>query len=268
MRRRGPILRFFRISTSVLFTVLVVLVMAVGAAEPNAQQILDSVGGSGTLSVNGSASVVVTVTNKQGQKKTQGLDIFRFDDGKGTTKQLIVFTSPADVKGTKFLSTATPKEGTQMWLYLPVIGRERVIAGSAVQGKFMGTDFTFEEISATTSFAKNYTPQKLADQVVDGQSCYVLKLTPKKSGGDYSYIRIAVHKQSMIPLSIEFYDRSQKLSKTLTSRDIRRSSRGGWQPYELTLRDERSGSTTLVQFLQVVDRAVPDEYFTLRYLRR
>lgn len=238
------------------------------AAEPTAQQILDSITSSNTFSGSGQAAVELTVISKQGQKKVQKLDIYRSDDGKGTTKQLVVFTAPADVKGTKFLSLTSPKEGTQMWLYLPVLGRERVIAGSAVQGKFMGTDFTFEEISGDITFAKEYTAKRLEDKVVDGQDCYGLKLTPKKSGNAYGSLVMAVHKQSRVPLLIEFYDRSQKILKVLKSSDLRKNTKGEWQPYAITLSDQSSGSSTTVRLLSMSEKNVSDEVFTLRYLRR
>jgi outer membrane lipoprotein-sorting protein len=238
------------------------------AAEPTAQEILDSVTSSSTFTGSGEASVELTVQSKRGQQKTERIDIFRSDDGRGTTKQLIVYTAPADVKGTKFLSISSPRDGDQMWLYLPALGRERVIAGSATKGRFMGTDFTFEEIGGSTSFSKEYVPKRLTDTTEDGKPCFSLELTPKARDSKYSHVRMSVHKESRIPLSVEFYNRSKKLEKVLSSGDLRRDSKGQWQPYQIILKDMSSGSSTTVRVLQVKGTAVSDDVFTLRYLRR
>ncbi len=253
----------------ILFLLIVLFgAVAATAAEPTAQEILDSVTDSGVFAGSGEARITMTVINRRGQSKTQEVDLYRSDDGKGTTKQLVVFVAPADVKGTKFLSIDSPAQGTQMWLYLPAVGRERVIAGSAVKGKFMGTDFTYEEISGSSSFSEEYTPIREKDKTVDGRDCYVLKLTPKSSNATYGQLIMAIDKQSRIPLSVEFYDRRQRRTKELIASDLRRNDKGEWQPYQITLSDLSAGSKTVLQIVSVSEKAVSDDIFTLRYLRR
>lgn len=253
---------------AVSLMLLSLVLPAVLAAEPTAQQILDSVTGSAAFTTSGEATVEMKVVSKRGHEKVHRVDLYRFDDGRGTTKQLVVFTAPADVKGTKFLSINTTKS-EQMWLYLPAVGRERVIAGSAVKGKFMGTDFTFEEIGGDiAAYAKDYKPVRQRDKTVSGRSCYVLQLTAKAAKSEYSSITMAVDKDSRIPLHVEFYNRSKRLAKELTSSDLRRNNKGEWQPYLITMRDVGSGSTTTVRILKSTAKAVSDEFFTLRYLRR
>ncbi|MGI6609920.1 MAG: outer membrane lipoprotein-sorting protein [Limnochordia bacterium] len=241
---------------------------AVEAAEPTAQQILDSVSDSTAFAGSGEARVDMTVTSRRGQVKTQQVDLYRSDDGRGTTKQLVVFVAPADVKGTKFLSISSPRQSTQMWLYLPAVGRERVIAGSAVQGKFMGTDFTFEEISGASSFSEEYKPVRQRDKSIDGRDCYVLELAPKSTKASYGRLTMAVDKQSRIPLSVEFFDKRKRPIKRLDSKDLRRNSKGEWQPHEVTLADLNTGSTTVLRILSSSEKPVSEDVFTLRYLRR
>jgi outer membrane lipoprotein-sorting protein len=259
-----------RLGAFVILSLLAVVMgaLATTAAEPTAQQILDSVTDSGVFAGSGEARITMTVINRRGQSKRQEVDLYRSDDGKGTTKQLVVFVAPADVKGTKFLSIDSPGQGSQMWLYLPAVGRERVIAGSAVKGKFMGTDFTYEEISGSSSFSDEYTPTRQNDKTVDGRDCYVLKLTPKTSKTTYGQLVMAVDKQSRIPLSVEFYDQRQRRTKELTASDLRRNDKGDWQPHEITLSDLNAGSKTVLQIVSVSEKVVSEDVFTLRYLRR
>ena len=172
---------------------------------------------------------------------------------------MVEFLSPADVKGTKFLSIVEPGAEDQMWLYLPAVGRERRIAGSSAQGQFMGTDFTFEEISLNRSTWEQYTPSLLADRLVDGVLCHIVKLAPKSSGQSYSSLVLCVSKGDMNPVRIEFYGKGDKLQKVMTL---------SWDPQVIRLENVAAGSTTTVKVLEYDEGAVPDEVFTLRYLRK
>jgi len=241
---------------------------AAAAAEPSAQEILDSISSSNILSGNGQATLEMTVVSKQGRKKVQQLELYRRDDGKGNVSQLLVFTAPADIKGTKFLSIGTAGKETQMWLYMPTLGRERLISGSATQGQFMGTDFTYEEISGAISFSAEYTAKRLADTTKDKLSCYVLELTPKSDKAKYGRLKLVVHKESRIPLVIEFFNRAGKAEKTLTLDGLHKSKDGIWQPKTIILNNLSSGSSTIIDILQESREEVSEEMFTLRYLRR
>ena len=217
-----------KIASYVLATALLLGAAAMAAAAPTAQEIQDSVGVSGLHAGRGRAQ-------------------------KGE------FLAPADVKGTKFLSIGEPGAEDQMWLYLPAVGRERRSAGSAAQGQFMGTDFTFEEISLNRSTWEQYTPSLLADRLVDGVLCHIVKLAPKSSGQSYSSLVLCVSKGDMNPVRIEFYGKGDKLQKVMTL---------SWDPQVIRLENVAAGSTTTVKVLEYDEGAVPDEVFTLRYLRK
>jgi len=236
-------------------------------AAPTAQQVLDSVEGTGLLSGSGRAVIEMTV-EKGKQKKMHRLEVFRVDDGKGTSKQMVEFQAPADVRGTKFLSITQPDAEDQMWLYLPAVGRERRIAGSAVQGQFMGTDFTFEEISMNENTWKAYTPALAADTRIDGNLCYVVRLTPKGSSSSYTAVVLYVWQDTSIPLRIEFFGKGGKLQKVMTFSDIKRTSKGVLQPNIIVLENASSGSVTTVKIIETDERPISDDVFSLRYLRK
>jgi hypothetical protein len=50
--------------------------------------------------------------------------------------------------------------------------------------------------------------------------------------------------------------------------DLQKDKRGEWQPNTITLQDVSGGSLTTVHILESDDRPVPDDVFTLRYLRK
>ena len=63
---------------------------------------------------------------------------------------LIRFTYPNDIKGTAFLVWEHPDTEDGLFLYLSVLGRGRRITGAEAQDKFVGSDFTYEDISGRT----------------------------------------------------------------------------------------------------------------------
>jgi hypothetical protein len=68
------------------------------------------------------------------------------NDARGD-RVLIRFTYPNDIKGTGFLVWEHPDADDERFLYLPALGRVRRIVGAESQDSFVGSDFTYEDIS-------------------------------------------------------------------------------------------------------------------------
>ena len=238
------------------------------AAELSASEILDRMAGTGVLSGSGQARLELVTENRQGQRRLYRLQLYRAEGPGGTSRQLLEYLEPADVRGTKFLSLDEAGQGTQMWLYLPALGRERRIAGSATQDQFMGTDFSYEEISGGSTYKTDYTAERLPDTTLDGRPAYLLKLTPKSPQSKYGYVQVWVWKETFLPLRIDFFDRRGQLDKQLTAADFRQDDRGGWLPYLIAMANVKAQTKTVIRVLAHQSGKVPEEYFTLRYLRR
>ena len=70
---------------------------------------------------------------------------------------LLRFTYPNDIKGTAFLVWEHPEADDERFLYLPALGRVRRIAGAEAQDSFVGSDFTYEDISGRQFDDYTYT---------------------------------------------------------------------------------------------------------------
>ena len=73
---------------------------------------------------------------------------------------LVIFDTPADVKGTAFLSHTKKSGSDDQWLYLPALKRVKRIASSNQAGPFMGSEFAYEDISSQE--LEKYTYKYLA----------------------------------------------------------------------------------------------------------
>jgi len=232
------------------------------------EEILDQLKDETGLTGSGTATINLITENKKGEQRSNKLGIFRKDDAE-FEKQLLEYIEPADVKGTKFLSiNNTEKDENQMWLYLPVLGRERRIAGHMTKDKFMSTDFTYEEIGGGNSYQEDYQAERLEDEEFAGYLSYVLDLTPEAEDSDYSRVKMWVWQEEMKTLQIEFYNQDEQLSKCLIFRDFKENDDGEFTPHMMIMSDELSGTRTIIEIMESNSQEVDDEYFSMRYLRK
>ncbi len=232
------------------------------------EEILDQLKDDTTLTGSGAATIKLITENKKGQQRVHELKIFIKDDGQ-LEKQLLEYLEPADVRGTKFLSiNNVDKDDNQMWLYLPALGRERRIAGHMTQDKFMGTVFTYEEIGGGQSYNKDYQANRLEDEDFEGYLCYVLNLVPEDTESKYSKVMMWVWQKELIPLKIQFYNLEGQLSKQLTSTQLEKEEDGEYMPHKVVMSDELAETRTIIEIIETSKEEVPDDYFTMRYLRK
>lgn len=118
------------------------------------------------------------------------------------------------------------------------------------------------------AFRSDYDAVRLPDERHEEWETYVLQLAPHDAGSKYSAVKMWVWKEEFVPVRIEFYNRQGGLDKVLINEDVRPNAQGRWQPHVITMRSESNGSSTIIRVLETSEDPVPDEYFTLRYLRR
>ncbi len=146
---------------AVLIICMLIMSCGVHGAGLTAKEVLDEVEGTVLLvGGSGSAKIELITESKRGQQRSNTLQIYRKEDADDTEKQLLEYLQPADVAGTKLLSITKPDgKDSEIWLFLPALGKERRIAAQEMQTKFMGTDFTYEEISGTAAYKEDYDPR-------------------------------------------------------------------------------------------------------------
>jgi hypothetical protein len=89
------------------------------------------------------SEMTMKLVNKKGKEKVRRFKIIRM----GEERQIMWFLEPADVKGTSFLKIENKTGFDDMRLYLPAFKKVRRIASSAKSESFMGSDFTYEDMT-------------------------------------------------------------------------------------------------------------------------
>jgi hypothetical protein len=108
------------------------------------------------VGIDGSFQLKMRLYDRQERARDRELTIqtMRPQAGSGGSKpagdgdrMLIRFTYPNDIKGTAFLVWEHPEGEDERFLFLPALGRVRRITGAEAQDNFVGSDFTYEDIS-------------------------------------------------------------------------------------------------------------------------
>ncbi|NOZ69960.1 MAG: outer membrane lipoprotein-sorting protein [Deferribacteres bacterium] len=183
---------------------------------------------------------------------------------KGNDKRLVIFLSPADVKGVGFLSLSEDR----MYLYLPAFRKVRRIASHIKNENFMGTDFSYEDM-AETRYTDDYLATLQQAQGKEGPGQYILDLRPRP-GADVSYSRqkVWVDKETFILTKTEYYSPGGKLIKVLTSGNIKKVD-GYWFPMKMTMETLKTAHRTVLEVVEIKhDSGLADRFFTERNLKR
>ena len=157
-------------------------------------------------------------------------------------KSLVLFNTPRDIKGTALLSHAQILKPDNQWLYLPALKRVKRISSSNKSGPFVGSEFAFEDFTATE--LKKFSYKFLREEPCGELTCDVLERVPlyKKSG--YSK-QISWIDQSIFQLrKLEFYDRRGQLLKVLEASDYREYLDGIWRSHRFAMKNVQTKKQT------------------------
>ncbi|MDR0301343.1 MAG: outer membrane lipoprotein-sorting protein [Treponema sp.] len=207
----------------------------------------------------------MTITAKNGTSSERVVDQYSKDGPKGA-RAMIVFQSPASVAGTRFLTMANPGKDDDRWIYLPSLGKSRRVAASEGSGSFMGTDFSYDDISSTSRSADLDTHTLVREEEYNGVICHVIESIPKDSSYQYSKMNQWITKDNLITVKIELYDKKNTLVKTAEMSGIK-DIQGRLTVTVTKMTTHAAGTfTTLTNEITKYDDPVPEKVFTVEFL--
>ncbi|MDF1875160.1 outer membrane lipoprotein-sorting protein [Sulfurimonas sp. SAG-AH-194-I05] len=158
------------------------------------------------------ATMKMQLINARGKEKIRFMSM-KVLEGKDADKSLMEFQTPADVKGTKFLNYEHINKDDDQWLYLPALKRIKRIASKNKSGAFMGSEFSYEDLSAFN--VKKYTYEGDAKEgVVDGLQIYIVSSKPVSKHSGYTKLISYIGMDDFLIRKTEYFDRKKQLLKT------------------------------------------------------
>jgi hypothetical protein len=207
----------------------------------------------------------MVITAKNGSTSERVLDQYS-KDGPYGSRMIIVFQRPANVAGTRFLTMDNASGGEDRWIFLPSLGKIRRVAASEGGGNFMGTDFSYDDISSMDRDIDKDTHSVLREETLNGAPCYVIQSVPKDSGYQYSKTITWIDKARSLIYKAEMYNRRDELVKVMEISGYR-DVQGRPTPMETKVSTRAAGTfTTIYMDIVKYDDPIPEGVFTTTYL--
>ncbi|WP_237113795.1 outer membrane lipoprotein-sorting protein [Pseudoalteromonas rubra] len=192
------------------------------------------------------ADMLMILRNKQGQESireisTKTLELL--DDG---DKSLTIFNKPRDVKGTTFLSFSHPVGNDDQWLYLPSLKRVKRIASRNKSGPFMGSEFSFEDLSSFE--IEKYRYNYVGDEQLNGLDNFVVEQFPVDENSGYTRRLVWIDKSEYRLQKVDFYDRKNTLLKTLSYQGYQQYLGKYWRADSAEMVNHQSGKSTTLKW--------------------
>ena len=181
-------------------------------------------------------------------------------------KSLMEFKTPLDVKGTKFLSHEKIDKNNNQWLYLPALKRIKRITSKNKSGSFMGSEFSYEDISSREPSKYDYS-KGYQEVQLNGVKCYKYERYPKDKNSGYSKQVLWVDSDRFIVLKTEFYDRKKELLKTALYSDYKKYGHT-YRVGHIFMQNHQNFKSTKLNYLKdEIHLNLDQSLFTKRYLK-
>ena len=216
-------------------------------------------------------------------------------------KMVMFFLEPADVRGTGFLSYVYDDDDkdNDQWLYLPALRKIRRIASSDKSGSFMGSDFSYLDISGIKvekynhrflneddlkkllkdkslamilkkKFGKSKEGFKKAKAWVAAPGFKVIESTPKdkKTLRDDGYSRLIdwINPETLVIEKSIYFGKNNKAFKVKEASEIKKIQ-DIWTITIMTMENVRKNHRTLIEINETkYNTGLKDSYFTQRTL--
>jgi hypothetical protein len=214
------------------------------------------------------ARVLMKLVSKGGQERIREMTMIRknFGASGGDQKYFIYFFQPADVKDMTFMVHKYPGRDADRWLFVPAISMVRRIAAKDKYSSFVGSDFSYEDISGRNLEEDAHALVK--EEKTESRDSYVVKSTPKAGDAEYSHKLSWIDKTNFLPQKEEYYDRKGELYKVFAADEIK-DVKGFPTVTKRTMKNLLSGHRTEVVFTKTdYNIGIEDSLFSERYLKQ
>lgn len=213
------------------------------------------------------ANMFMKLYNAAGQESRREMRMRFLEVPEDADKTLITFHFPRDIKGTGLLTFEHIEKGDDQWLYLPALKRVKRIASENKSGSFVGSEFSYEDISSTKP--EKYTYRYLREDLLDGEPVWVTERFPKAESSGYTKIVTWVDQSNFQTVKQEFFDRKGALLKEQYVKGLTLYLDKYWRPREVTMDNLQTKKKTILEFLQwEFQQGLKESLFTKRSLER
>ncbi len=254
-------MKIFSITTAILLiSVTCIIAQERITDEERARAIFEEVDDRRNSIETETAKMEMVITDPRGRTRSRTMQSWNVTDG-DNNKSLIVFSDPGNVRGTGFLST-TENGNTTQRLYLPSVGRIQTIGSSERVDRFMGSDFTYEDLGSQD-------PDDYEFEWLEEHDDYYLVRAATPDSDQYAYVKFEIIREKYTLQRVHYFNSNDKQIKRLDAENFVQLSDRLWSPAKMTMYDLREDRKTEITWSnREINVSIEDWRFTERGLRR
>jgi hypothetical protein len=212
--------------------------------------------------------------DKNGSQRKRAIRAYRMDVGEDK-HTIMFFLAPADVKDTGFLTYDydDPEKDDDQWLYLPALKKTKRIASGDKSGSFMGSDFTYADM--TDRNLDYYDYELLKEDELDGVPVWIVQAIPntEKEIDETGYVKqvVFVRQDNHVVVRAKNWLKKGGRNKYFDVKKLEQID-GIWTPTEMHMTTKK-GKKTLHKTVLVADNVkynqpMDDDQFSVRQLEK
>ncbi|WP_018231680.1 outer membrane lipoprotein-sorting protein [Thioalkalivibrio thiocyanodenitrificans] len=211
---------------------------------------------------DGRTEARMQIVDGRGREQTRQFTMLRRNGEKGEQHYLVVFSHPADVRGTTFLVHKRPGADDHRWLYLPGLDLVRRIAPGDKRTSFVGSHFFYEDVSGRHLEDDEHTLADVTDEH------YVIRSTPMDSGTvEFAAYTTWIDRETWLPARAEYENAQGNIYRRMEVLEIEQIQ-GYPTATRMRMSDLDSGGHTLAEMrFTAYDLEIPEGVFSERSLR-
>ncbi len=248
-----------------------VLVAGAASAAPTAQEIMkqDFLASKVEDSTQDATFRLVNAQGQERVRETTGQT--KLLPGTTDNRRVVVFDSPADIRGTKTLLIEHSNADDDIWIYLPAMKKVRRLVASNKKDSFVGTDFSYGDVIGHK--VEDWNHKLVREEKFGALDCWVIESTPSTpqvaDTSGYSKRISWIDKRSFVALRTDIFDMQGAFLKRLTQEDVREvdAENHRWQPMRLVAENAQTNHKTIIELKNFKAHVgVSDAAFTPRAL--
>jgi outer membrane lipoprotein-sorting protein len=184
---------------------------------------------------------------------------------KGKDNALTLITAPAKEKGQAFL-----KVGTEMWNWMPSIGRMVKLPPSMMADGWMGSDYTNDDILKESSIVVDFDHKIIGSETIDGWDCWKIELIPHEDAAVvWGKIIKWISKDEYIQMKSEYFDEDEYLVKTEFASDVKiMDGRKIPGKIEIVPADKKNQKTVVIINTMKFNIPIDDSFFSQQNMKK
>ena len=190
----------------------------------------------------------MVLKNKAGNESVRKFrsTILEANDASEGDRSIIIFSQPRDVRGTALLthSKIEPDDDLQ-WIFLPAVKRVKRISSSNRTGKFVSSEFSYEDLGSEEVADNKHIWLENANCAHESTLiCAAVESRPKNKRSGYSKRVSFIDLEEYRVHQIDFYNRRGDLEKSLKFQDYKQYEGRFWRAHTMLMDNMQTGKST------------------------